>query len=117
MLSPVKTAGSGHGIQPDSRVLVAYTLRADVPEPEVSARFEDRGLDVVPVLPRAEQLHAGHAGHAVVEGADLSARQSVSSPMLKNLISGSARRLPARAPEARLGPEPGTCRAFGGRTG
>ncbi len=40
-------------------------------EPEIAARFEERGLDVVPVLPRPEQLHAGDARHAVMQGTHL----------------------------------------------
>ena len=70
----MKTAGSGHGIQPDSSVFVAYTLAPTWTQPELLACLDDRGPDVLAFVPGAEQLEAGDAGHAVVQGAHLVAR-------------------------------------------
>ena len=74
MSSPVKIAGSGQGIQPDSSVFVAYTREPTWRSPNSSPADDDRGLDLLALLPRAEQLEPGHAGHAVVQRAHLVAR-------------------------------------------
>ena len=47
--------------------------RADLPQPELLAGLDDRGLDLGALLPRPEQLEPGNAGHAVVQRAHLAA--------------------------------------------
>ena len=86
--SPVKIAGSGEGIQPDSSVFRGVGAGADLTEPEAVARLDDRASHVLPLLPRPEELEPGRpTSRGGVPGP--SWPPSVSSPMLKNLISGS----------------------------
>src|SRR3989304_6011177 len=47
---------------------------AHLPEPELLTGFNDGGLDCVAFLPGAKQFQSGYAGHAMVQGADFSAR-------------------------------------------
>ena len=55
-------------------MFVAYDPGADLAEPVLPAGLHERGLHVRPVLPRAEELHPGRAGHPVVQGAHLPTR-------------------------------------------
>ena len=124
MSSPVKIAGSGHGIQPDSSVLVAYTREPTCRRPNSSPASTIAALTSSPSSHGPKSSSPGTPGHAVVQRAHLAAGdrdlahveeldlgQRAAGDLLQHLERGRALDLEAVEPCGRSGSPPSARRA------